>query len=92
MSLRRPTKLFLLFELIDLLTTMIGVGLLGLVEYNSVFLSWRMENIFVVKLLVVWTVVTVLEFPLDYGWLAWLPCAIAFLPIPGNVYMILSVL
>ena len=92
MRLRRATRLFLLIELLDLLTTMVGVGLLGMVEYNPLYTAWRIESLMAIKLILAWIVVIVLEQPREYSWLVWVPSVIAFLPLPGNIYMIMSVL
>ena len=92
MSLRNPTKLLILIQMLDLLTTMVGIQYFGLSEKTPGYFGWDLESLIMIKLLCVCFMITILEQPRDYGWLAWLPSVIAVLPVIGNIYMIVSVL
>ena len=92
MSLQRHTKIFVLIQLLDLLTTMIGICYLGLREGNPMYAGWGLERMFALKFIYTLIVAIVLEMPFDYGWLKWVPAVISFPPIPWNIYMILTVL
>ena len=92
MSLQRHTKIFILIQLLDLLTTMIGIYYLGLLEGNPMYAGWGLERMLILKFIYTFMIAIVLEMPFDYGWLKWVPAVISFPPIPWNIYMILTVL
>ena len=90
MSLSRPGKLFILIQLLDLLTTMVGICYFGLLDGNPMYAGWGLERLIALKLLYTTMIVIVLEMPFDYGWLKWVPVVISFQPVPWNIYVILS--
>ena len=92
MRLSNPSKAFALIQLLDLLTTLIGICWLGLWEGNPMYAGWGLERLISLKLIYTTMIVIVLEMPFDYGWLKWVPAVISFPPIPWNIYMILTVL
>ena len=92
MTLRNPTKLLILIQMLDLLTTLVAISVLGLTEKTPWYLGWDIESLIMIKLMCVCFMITILEQPRDYGWLAWMPSVIAFYPILGNIYVILTVL
>jgi hypothetical protein len=89
--LRNPTKLLILVEMLDLLTTLIGITLFGLSEKTPWYFGWDIENLVMIKLLCVCIMITILEQPREYGWLAWIPSVIATLAVFGNIYAIMTV-
>ena len=92
MSLSRPTKLFVLIQLLDLLTTMVGICYFGLWEGNPMYSGWGLERLIMLKLIYTTMIAIVLEMPFDYGWLKWIPVVISIPPVPWNIYMIGSLL
>ena len=85
--MRNPTKLFILIELLDLLTTMIGLQL-GFVE------GWSMSqmqpiSMYLIKLNYVVIGMAVLEF-LPYTWLLWIPSIMVFPPVPYNIWVLVN--
>ena len=92
MSLRNPTKLLILIQMLDLLTTMIGVQYFGLSEKTPWYFGWDIETLIMIKLMCACIMITILEQPRNYGWLAWVPSVIAFPWVLGNIYMILGAL
>ena len=91
-ALSRPGKAFILIQLLDLLTTMVGICYFGLWEGNPMYAGWCLERLIVLKMLYTGMIVIILEMPFDYGWLKWVPVVISIPPVPWNIYMIWSVL
>ena len=92
MSLRNPTKLLILIQMLDLLTTMVGIQYFGLSEKTPWYFGWDLESLIMIKLMCACIMITILEQPRDYGWLAWVPSVIAFPWVLRNIYIILTVL
>ena len=90
--MKNPTKLLILIQMLDLLTTMVGVQYFGLTEKTPWYFGWDIETLIMIKLMCVCVMMAILEQPRNYGWLAWVPSVIAVLPVIGNIYMILGVL
>jgi len=90
--LNNPTKLFILIQMLDLLTTMVGIRYFGLTEGNVMFAGWGLGRMIVIKLFYTGIVSIVLQMPYDYEWLKWIPALVGLPPIPWNIYLIASVL
>ena len=88
---KNSTKLLILMQMLDLLTTLVGIQFLGLVERNPLLIGWDIESLIMLKLIAVCFMVILME-QHDYGWLEWIPSAVTSIPVFGNIYMILSVL
>lgn len=88
----KPGKLFVLIQLLDLLTTMVGICYFGLWEGNPRYAGWGLERLIAMKLIYTGMIVTILEMPFDYGWLKWVPAVISLPPVPWNIYVIVSTL
>ena len=86
----KPAKVFALIQLLDLLTTMIGIVYFGLWEGNPMYASWSLERLIMLKLIYTTMILTILELPFEWGWLKWVPAIISFPPIPWNIYLILT--
>ena len=84
--MRNATKLFILIELLDLLTTMIGFQL-GLVEGNLLYANWQYHRMYLLKLNYTVMGITIMEYLPD-NWFLWVPCALAFPPVPWNIWML----
>ena len=90
LSLSKPGKLFILIQLLDLLTTMVGICYLGLWESNPMYVGWGLDRLILMKLTFIGMIAIILEMPFDYGWLKWVPAVISTPPVPWNLYVILS--
>jgi len=86
--MRNQTKLFILIEMLDLLTTMIGFQL-GFVEGNFLYANWQYHRMYLIKLNYTVFGMNIMEL-LPYSWLLWIPCVLAFPPVPWNIWLLVN--
>lgn len=84
------TKVFILIESLDIITTLIGLGL-GLTEGNPLVNSWGLGGLIAVKTIAVFIISYLMEY-FEFGWLAWIPTITAAVPVVVNVYLIASLM
>ena len=90
--MKKATKVLILIQMLDLLTTMVGIQYFGLSEKTPWYFGRDLESLIMIKLMCACIMITILEQPRDYGWLVWVPSVIALPWVLGNIYMIVSVL
>ena len=94
MRLCNFTKLFILLELLDILTTMVGLAYFGMIEGNPAFSNMPMWRAYLIKLMWITFFVGVLEYPINIPALKrlvpvyWLPCLVSLYPVVNNIYII----
>ena len=92
MRLQNSTKVFILIQLLDLLTTIVGIHCFGLSEGNLLYSGWATERLISLKLIYTVMIAIILEMPFDFGLFSWVPAIISFPPVPWNIYLIWTVL
>ena len=93
---RNFSKLYILLELLDVLTTMVGILYFGAVEVTPSLSSMTIWNICLVKFIQVALVMAVLELPVNVPKLVrsayWLPAVYFIYPFIHNTRVILKVI
>ena len=94
--MRSHTKLYVLMEMIDILTTMVAITWLGAVEISPTLAGLPLFQIVFVKLVQVAFFMAILEYPLRIPrvlqFAYWLPGLYFFYPAIHNIRVILIIL
>ena len=61
--MRNFTKIYLLIEFLDILTTMVGMGWFGMIEGNVLFADQKMLRAYIYKLTFMVLMMSILEWP-----------------------------
>jgi len=95
MKLRNFTKLYILLELLDILTTLIAIEYFGAFEITPMFANLPVAMVVLAKVIQIAIVMTVLEFPLRVPKLIrpvyWLPAIYFIYPAIHNVVIIILI-
>lgn len=87
----RYILVFLLIQLLDLLTTIVGIKYFGMIEVNPImkqFSLWQMSLLKMAGILIIITILYFLKKIPEWGY--WILIGVSSIPVPLNMFQIAS--